>query len=396
MKKRRISMLLFALLMAIHMNGQGMVFSEKNWEAVLEEAKATDTPIFLDAYTVWCGPCKKMSKYVFTKKSVGDFYNEHFINVKMDMEKGIGVQLAKKHNIRAYPTLLYLSPNGEILHRVAGYHDEAKFLATGKKAMNPKEQLSALTKRFVNGERDPNFLREYAYARKYAADNSHQRIAQTYLGTQKDWTTPKNLKFIYDFADNTASKEFHFLLDNRDKFETLLGKSKVFIKIQSLIDQQTSLVLNQKGNASKKLTQLETLFGKAYGAEATFKFAAFKMEYYRGQGDRDGFAEAAVEYVENMRNITADELNSIARTFAEVIEDKEMLQRAVNWSKRAIKMEKLYAYHYTLAALYYKIENFKKAKKAAKKAIKIAKKTGENTQYVKDLLQEITLAINGK
>ena len=97
-----------------------------------------------------------------------------------------------------------------------------------------------------------------------------------------------------------------------------------------------------------------------------------------------------------MQFISADELNSIARTFAEVIEDKDMLQRAVKWSKRAIKMEKLYSYHYTLAALYYKIENYKKAKKAAKKAIKIAKKTGENPEYVEELLGEIIVAKNGK
>ena len=330
-----------------------------------------------------------MAKQVFIKQLIGDFYNENFINVKMDMEKGIGIQLAKKYNVRAYPTLLYLSPNGEILHRVAGYHDVDRFLQAGEVAMNPKEQLSALTKQFVNGERSPKFLRKYAYARKYAADNSHQSIAKTYLETQKDWTTSKNLKFIYDFTDKVESKEFDFMVKNRNNFEQLLGKSKVFIKVQSLVERKLDRMLNQKGDISQEFNKIETLFGKVYGEDATYKMAAFKMTYYRGQGDRSGFAQAAVEYVESMRNITADELNSIARTFAEVIEDREMLSRAVHWSKRAIKMEKVYTYHYTLAALYYKLDNYKKAKKAAKKAIKIAKKTGENSKFVKELLAEI-------
>jgi hypothetical protein len=100
--------------------------------------------------------------------------------------------------------------------------------------------------------------------------------------------------------------------------------------------------------------------------------------------------------VENIRNITADELNSIARTFAEVIEDKVMLQKAVDWSKRAIEMEDIYTNHYTLAALYYKLDRKGKARRVAKKAIRLAKKENEDSTHVEDLLEQIKTNKNTK
>ena len=38
----------------------------------------------------------------------------------MDMEKGEGVQLAKRYNISAYPTMLVLDAKGNVLKTVLG------------------------------------------------------------------------------------------------------------------------------------------------------------------------------------------------------------------------------------------------------------------------------------
>jgi thioredoxin-related protein len=45
-----------------------------------------------------------MVKNIFPLKTVGDYYNSHFINAKIDMEKGEGIELAKKYNVKAFPT----------------------------------------------------------------------------------------------------------------------------------------------------------------------------------------------------------------------------------------------------------------------------------------------------
>lgn len=386
---KKITILFGILLMVGSTFAQSIEFSKKSWEKVVAEAKSSNKNVFVDAYTTWCAPCKKMEKYVFTKPEVGTFYNEHFISVKMDMEKGQGPDFAKKYGVKAFPTFLYFSSEGELLHRVVGFKDANEFIEVGETALNPKLRLGTMTEKYLQGERSPVFLKNYAYASKAAGDYKYRDIAEKYLATQNEWSTPENIQFIYDFTESTRSRHFNYMIENRPLFEKQLGSGNVFNKVQSIVQGRLDLIMNQKSQNAEELKSVNQLFEKVYKQEAVVKYAAFRMTYYRTQGNRDGFAEAAVDYVENVKNITADELNSIARTFAEVIEDKYMLEKAISWAKRAIEMENVYTNHYTLAALYYKLGKAGKAKKAAKKAIKIAAKNGEDAKVVEDLLKQI-------
>ena len=110
----------------------GIQFTEASWKEILKKAKAEKKVIFLDAYASWCGPCKLLQKNVFTKKAVGDFYNEKFINVKMDMEKGEGPALSQVYPLEAYPTLLFIDGNGKILKKVLGLQTPENLIAIGK------------------------------------------------------------------------------------------------------------------------------------------------------------------------------------------------------------------------------------------------------------------------
>ena len=65
---------------------QGIEFFHGNWEEVMEKAVNEDKMVFVDAYTTWCGPCKKMSKQVFPDGKVGTYFNDNFINVKMNIK----------------------------------------------------------------------------------------------------------------------------------------------------------------------------------------------------------------------------------------------------------------------------------------------------------------------
>lgn len=99
---------------------QGIHFQNITFEQALEKAKAENKPIFLDAYAVWCGPCKYMANTVFTKPEAGDWFNPRFINVKFDMEAGEGIELAQKFKVTAYPTFLILDSNARELGRIVG------------------------------------------------------------------------------------------------------------------------------------------------------------------------------------------------------------------------------------------------------------------------------------
>lgn len=113
----------------------GIEFFKGTWEEVKAEAKAQNKLIFVDAYAVWCGPCKWMDKNVFTLPSVGEYFNEHFINYKFDMEKGEGRSWAVKYRITAYPTFIFTNEEGQEVHRSLGAKQSQQFINLGISAV---------------------------------------------------------------------------------------------------------------------------------------------------------------------------------------------------------------------------------------------------------------------
>ena len=84
------------------------------------KAKQMNKLVFLDCYTSWCGPCKMMSNTVFPQEKVGAYMNPRFVNIKIDMEKGEGVELAKRLQISAYPTFIIFNGDGNEIGRFLG------------------------------------------------------------------------------------------------------------------------------------------------------------------------------------------------------------------------------------------------------------------------------------
>lgn len=132
---KKVFLIITVILGFTKLQAQGINFFKGTWAEALEVAKAENKPIFVDAYTVWCGPCKYMATKVFTDDSVAAYYNENFINYKYDMERGDGPKFADKYRVTAYPTLLYINSEGKVLHRAMGAKQPEPFINEGKKAM---------------------------------------------------------------------------------------------------------------------------------------------------------------------------------------------------------------------------------------------------------------------
>lgn len=81
--------------------------------------------IFIDAYTSWCGPCKKMAATSFKNEGVGKIYNSRFVNLKIDCEKDVdGPEISRLYKIKAYPTLLIIDPQGKLIAQRVGFQTE--------------------------------------------------------------------------------------------------------------------------------------------------------------------------------------------------------------------------------------------------------------------------------
>ncbi len=383
---KKITLFIFLLTISASIFAQDGIHFEKNtkWDDILAMAKKSDKLIFMDAYTTWCGPCKKMSRDIFPQKSVGDYYNKNFINVKMDMEKGEGLTLAQKYNIRAYPTLVFINGDGTLIHRVAGYMEIADFINLGKTANDPSKTLSAMDARYEDGDRDSDFLRAYTEARYNAADGSHSKIANEYLENQYDWNLTENMDFIFKYVDNANSKAFDHIIKNREKFEAHLGERKVTQKIQNLIYN-----LIYYSDPKPTLNEIEGIFKRYFPDRYQLLYSNYKMSYHRQLGDREGYAKAAIERFEKHPAQDYGELNEAAWTFYEVIDNKDYLKKALKWAKKSVKMANRYENNDTVAHLFYKLGKKGKAKKYAKKSIALAKADGADYGITQELLDKI-------
>ena len=112
-----------------------IVFIEDNWNEALKQAAAQHKYIFVDAYATWCGPCKMLKATTFKNKKAAEFYNKNFINIAIDMEKGMGPQLAAQWRMQAYPTLIIFNPKGEPVLGTVGYIKAPDLIRFGEAAL---------------------------------------------------------------------------------------------------------------------------------------------------------------------------------------------------------------------------------------------------------------------
>jgi thiol:disulfide interchange protein len=107
----------------------GIAFADLSLVDAKALAKKKKKIIFIDAYASWCGPCKLLDKNTFSDASVGTYFNEKFINLKIDCEKHPdGRTVASTYSVSAYPTLIWIDADGNLVKKEVGYKNPEQLL----------------------------------------------------------------------------------------------------------------------------------------------------------------------------------------------------------------------------------------------------------------------------
>ncbi len=375
---------LFAVVLTINVQGQdiGIEFMHADWETTLKTAEKEDKIIFVDAYTTWCGPCKWMDANVFSEESVGDYFNEHFINAKIDMEAGEGLLFAKAYAVNAYPTLLFINGKGDMVHKGLGGRAPEDFIALGQAANDPNQQIGSLEKKYKSGDKDAAFLKSYASALTSAGMSGASSIAQEYLETQEDWTTEENMEFIFDMADyrNMDDVLFQEVAKNKDAYSNLLGADMVNYGLSMAPRVRASSIPNINRQ------QIEAIFNQVFPDNYKQHADEFEMETLYGKPE---YVQAAVDYLSKYDIKNSNQLNQIAWSVYELTDDKKILNMAKEWTEKSIELDANHMNHDTLAAICYKLKDKKEAMKHANIAIEMAKADGQDASHTEKLLKQI-------
>ena len=253
-------MVIFAITISTaSAEGRGIKFFKGTYAEAIKKAKKEKKQIFIDFYTEWCGPCLNMAENIFVLDNVAEVYNSNFVSLKIDAEKGEGVELAKKFQVRSFPTYTFVNPKtGEMTHRSNGNKSAKHFIADTKGALNPKLSCFNLDKRYKEGNVNEEFM--ISYIEQKVASRSTD-LAEKLFGELMEMGAKLTDKKIWDlYVDAVSGHENPYILEvsnNYSKFVELYGKKAV--------DEKLTLSTNYA--SVDFLTKLCDFEGKEYNIE---------------------------------------------------------------------------------------------------------------------------------
>lgn len=365
-----------------------------SWQQVKEKAKKENKYLFVDCFTTWCGPCKYMTSTIFPQEKVGDFFNKNFVNVKVQFDKtkndseevkswyADAEAMSKEYNVRAYPTFLIFSPQGELVHRIVGGGDADGFIAKAQKALNPETQYYTMLKKYDTGKPSPEDLKKLVAVAEDAYDEENaSKYAAAYLATQKDLYTKDNLEFLSKYSKDSKSKGFELIMKNPKKVDAVLGKGKSN-EILGAVILKENIYPGLRTPTANIDSLIAAANAKYPGVDITKSTDLLKVQFYQGTKKWDKFQPAVMAYMKKYgTEVNAEMLNNFAWAVFENCKDPDCVASALVWSKRSVDetKEKEPMFLDTYANLLYKSGKKNEAIAMQQKAVDLvpADKKGE-------------------
>lgn len=143
-----------------------------NWQEwspdALELAKREGKPIMLAITATWCHWCHVMDRHTFLNTEVADLVNTAFVPIRVDNDRR--PDLNTRYNMGGWPTVTFLSPDGDIL--------------TGATYLPPKQMKDLLSKVAGAYAEEHELLEDRAEELRQRREDESQEMTSTALLTE--------------------------------------------------------------------------------------------------------------------------------------------------------------------------------------------------------------------
>lgn len=224
------------------------------WQQVKEKAKAENKYIFMDVYATWCGPCKLMDKEVYSNDTLGGYFDQHFISVKVQTDQtkkdneyirswySDANVIRRQYHIESYPSFVFLSPVGVVVEKQTGYKSVQELISIAQSATQPGKVYN-----------DPYAEFEMLLADYRKGIKRMDRMPYMIKAAQslEEFDLFKQLVKEYTDYCMTLPPEQRYTKDNIEMWATYLLSSKtrafnLFYRDSEIIDK----IMNKKGYAA--------------------------------------------------------------------------------------------------------------------------------------------------
>lgn len=389
MKSFRRGAFLTALIMsAVVVYADGVKFTTiTTWNEALELAKKANKPIFLDAYTDWCGWCKVMDKETFSDEKVAAFMNANFVNVKMEMETGEGIDVAMKYRISAFPTFKVFAVDGSPTYTVMGYQEPKEWLKTLEMMTDPSK---AQTAKGISPQLRLSFPEWHrgAYLKGKNKKIADAKTVQTWFDEQQDKYSEVAWCIITRYQLTEAQQAW--ILEHESEYRALYDD-----EFDQIVQKHAQTVFNAAVEKKDKslLEKASDLFTKTVPTEAESMRERLRAMYYNRTSDWKQLGDA-VDKMSQTADASAASINEFAWNMYEKCEDNPSLVKAADAMKRTTKdlEASQWAFVDTYAALLYKTGQYDIAEEQALRAIEMGKESKADVSETEELLKKIRAA----
>lgn len=260
MKNLKKLVLLFSIALVTNsVFAQGIQFFKGTYPEALQLAKQSNKNIFVDVYTTWCAPCKKMTKYTFTDERVGKYFNNNFIAIKLDAENQAESPFFETYLTSAFPSLFWLNSNGGLMDKYEGFLDAESFLEASKNASqsNFMAEYEALRTKWETEERTFTLYNDYVMRYVTKIDpKSVKLLTEEFIAglTEEELKTKQTFYILFSFMRNADDGLlFTTLLKNWDIYTAdLKSSATVWPKLYSSLVRNITVLKNREQTEENK------------------------------------------------------------------------------------------------------------------------------------------------
>lgn len=355
-------------------NESGIVFRKDAFADVLKESARTGKLVFIDCYTSWCAPCKWMEKNVFVNDTAATYYNDTFINYKIDMEKGEGPALRERYNVQVFPTYLFINSKGELVHKATSRMELPEFIEEGKKALDPARSLASMEKAFNSGRRSKENLLAYALALQKTDRNKADTVSKMLIAqlTDADLQTPLGWQTIQAFSWDENEKLGKYFTAHVKEYTKKYDAAAVN-KMQERLLSTTLYGLIRKKDSTAFYARLSPWLNTT-DAGLQKKALMMEAEFYLTTANVKNFVKVTDKGLAGVMQTDDAGLSFLARRCQyQAAGDKQFLQQAYKLAKRAaVIAPREYSNQGTLAKICQELGNKPEALEAAEAAYQLS------------------------